>query len=77
VLACVLIGLHYHSFEASDLHAQMIISATFGGYIIILAGIFAGILAGQPVPRRVVSFKLLSTQIILLKDEFSMKISKD
>jgi len=54
-LACVLIGLHYHSFEASDLHAQMIISATFGGYIIILAGIFAGILAGQPVPRRVVS----------------------
>ncbi|CAB3363990.1 uncharacterized protein LOC135938932 [Cloeon dipterum] len=56
VLACVLIGLHYHSFEAADLHAHLIISATFGGFVIILAGIFAGIIAGQPMPKRVDMF---------------------
>ncbi|XP_059472403.1 uncharacterized protein LOC132194856 [Neocloeon triangulifer] len=56
VLTCVLIGLHYHSFEAADLHAHIIISATFGGFLVVLAGIFAGIISGQPMPKRVDMF---------------------
>ncbi|XP_029044864.1 uncharacterized protein LOC117601835 [Osmia lignaria lignaria] len=53
VIVCVLIGLHYHSFNAGDQHTAMITMGTFGGYLIILVGLFAGSLFGAPVDRRV------------------------
>lgn len=52
-IVCTLIGLHYHSFNAGDQHTAMITMGTFGGYLIILVGLFAGTLLGSPVDRRV------------------------
>ncbi|XP_076243668.1 protein snakeskin [Calliopsis andreniformis] len=53
LIVCILIGLHYHSFNAGDQHTAMITMGTFGGYLIILVGLFAGSLMGTPVNRRV------------------------
>ncbi|XP_076291728.1 uncharacterized protein LOC143214487 [Lasioglossum baleicum] len=53
LVACILIGLHYHSFNAGNQHTAMITMGTFGGYIIILVGLFAGNVMGTPVNRRV------------------------
>ncbi|XP_066582763.1 protein snakeskin-like [Prorops nasuta] len=53
VIVCILIGLHYNSFNAGDHHTAMITMGTFGGYLIILIGLFAGIVMGTPVNRRV------------------------
>lgn len=52
LIVCVLIGLHYHSFNAGDQHTAMITMGTFGGYIIILVGQFAGSLLGTSIDRR-------------------------
>jgi hypothetical protein len=49
-------ALHYHSQVGSNsFHELMIISAAFGGYIVILVGILTGIFTGQPVNKRIVS----------------------
>jgi hypothetical protein len=49
-------ALHYHSQIGSNtFHELMIISAAFGGYIVILVGILTGIFTGQPVNKRIVS----------------------
>ncbi|XP_025990832.1 uncharacterized protein LOC105195395 [Solenopsis invicta] len=53
VLVCILIGLHYHSFNAGDQPTAMITMGTFGGYLIILVGLFIGSVMGTPVNRRV------------------------
>ncbi|XP_015608169.1 uncharacterized protein LOC107273976 [Cephus cinctus] len=53
LLVCILIGLHYHSFRTGDDHTAMITMGTFGGYLIILVGLFAGGVMGTPVNRRV------------------------
>ncbi|XP_076671575.1 uncharacterized protein LOC143370396 isoform X2 [Andrena cerasifolii] len=53
VIVCVLIGLHYHSFNAGSEHTAMLTMGTFGGYLIILVGLFAGSIMGTPVNRRV------------------------
>ncbi|RLU19388.1 hypothetical protein DMN91_007945 [Ooceraea biroi] len=53
LLVCILIGLHYHSFNAGDQHTAMITMGTFGGYLIILVGLFIGSVMGTPVNRRV------------------------
>ncbi|KAL6422804.1 hypothetical protein ACFW04_010778 [Cataglyphis niger] len=53
LLVCILIGLHYHSFNAGDRHTAMITMGTFGGYLIILVGLFIGSVMGTPVNRRV------------------------
>ncbi|CAB0037234.1 unnamed protein product [Trichogramma brassicae] len=52
ILVCVLIGLHYHSYNAT-LNDAMLVTGTFGGYLIILVGLFAGAVMGTPVNRRV------------------------
>lgn len=54
LLVCILIGLHYNSFNAGDQHTAMITMGTFGGYLIILVGLFIGSVMGTPVNRRVV-----------------------
>lgn len=54
LLVCILIGLHYNSFNAGDHHTAMITMGTFGGYLIILVGLFIGSVMGTPVNRRVV-----------------------
>lgn len=53
LLVCILIGLHYNSFTLGDQHTAMITMGTFGGYLIILVGLFAGSIMGTPVNRRV------------------------
>ncbi|XP_031829043.1 uncharacterized protein LOC116425460 [Nomia melanderi] len=53
LIVCILIGLHYHSFNAGSIHTAMITMGTFGGYLIILVGLFAGSVMGTPVNRRV------------------------
>ncbi|KAL0116498.1 hypothetical protein PUN28_009870 [Cardiocondyla obscurior] len=53
ILVCILIGLHYNSFNAGDQHTAMITMGTFGGYLIILVGLFIGSVMGTPVNRRV------------------------
>ncbi|XP_070155983.1 protein snakeskin [Polyergus mexicanus] len=53
LLVCILIGLHYHSFNMEDQHTMMITMGTFGGYLIILVGLFIGSVMGTPVNRRV------------------------
>ncbi|XP_003425760.1 uncharacterized protein LOC100678806 [Nasonia vitripennis] len=51
LLACILIGLHYHSQTYG--HEMMLTTGTYCGYVIILVGLFAGGVMGTPVNRRV------------------------
>ncbi|OXU25786.1 hypothetical protein TSAR_010909, partial [Trichomalopsis sarcophagae] len=51
LLACILIGLHYHSQTSG--HEMMLTTGTYCGYVIILVGLFAGGVMGTPVNRRV------------------------
>ena len=54
-LAITCMALHYHSqVGRTTFHELMIISAAFGGYIVILVGILTGIFTGQPVNIRIV-----------------------
>ncbi|XP_011498300.1 PREDICTED: uncharacterized protein LOC105362529 [Ceratosolen solmsi marchali] len=52
ILVCILLGLQYHTY-IGDLHEQMLATGTFGGYLIILVGLFAGGIMATPVNRRV------------------------
>jgi hypothetical protein len=53
-LAITCMALHYHSqVGRTTFHELMIISAAFGGYIVILVGILTGIFTGQPVNIRI------------------------
>ncbi|XP_017763934.1 PREDICTED: uncharacterized protein LOC108553515 [Eufriesea mexicana] len=56
VLVCVLIGMHYHSFTDAGINSAMITMGTFGGYLIILAGIVIGIILGTAIDRRLDMF---------------------
>nr|XP_012226718.1 PREDICTED: uncharacterized protein LOC105674752 [Linepithema humile] len=53
LLVCILIGLHYNSYNGGDPHTAMIITGTICGYLIILVGLFIGSVMGTPVNRRV------------------------
>ena len=54
-LAITCMALHYHSqVWSTTFHELMIVSAAFGGYIVILVGILTGIFTGQPVNKRIV-----------------------
>lgn len=53
ILVCIIIALHWHSWNAGERYATMITMGTMGGYLIILVGLFAGALMGTPVNRRV------------------------
>jgi len=53
LLVCIIIALHWHSFNRGEPYAVMITIGTMGGYLIILIGLFAGGLMGTPVNRRV------------------------
>ncbi|CAK9828165.1 hypothetical protein ANTRET_LOCUS5739 [Anthophora retusa] len=76
VLVCVLIGLHYHSFNFGSRNSAMITMGTFGGYLVILAGIFFGILLGSALERRldlffsVAGFILFILAGALILDDF-------
>ena len=55
-LAITCMALHYHSqVWGTSFHELIIISAAFGGYIVILVGILTGIFTGQPINKRIVS----------------------
>ncbi|CAK9799641.1 hypothetical protein ANTQUA_LOCUS2177 [Anthophora quadrimaculata] len=76
ILVCVLIGLHYHSFNFGSRNSAMITMGAFGGYLVILAGIFFGILLGSALERRmdlffsVVGFVLFILAGALILDDF-------
>ncbi|KAI4498636.1 hypothetical protein M0802_006342 [Mischocyttarus mexicanus] len=74
VLVCILIGLHYHSFNASDKHTAMITMGTFGGYLIILVGLFAGGVMATPVNRRVdLFFSLIGCALFIAAGALNIK----
>ncbi|XP_003485058.1 uncharacterized protein LOC100740689 [Bombus impatiens] len=56
ITVCILIALHYHSFSDGSQNSAMITMGAFGGYLIILAGVFFGILAGYGMDRRLDMF---------------------
>ncbi|KAK9299881.1 hypothetical protein QLX08_007265 [Tetragonisca angustula] len=53
VVVCILIGLHYHSFSDRGIISSMITMGAYGGYLIILVGIFFGIIMGSGAERRI------------------------
>jgi hypothetical protein len=60
-LAITCMALHYHSqMWGNSFHELIIISAAFGGYIVILVGILTGIFTGQPVNKRIVRTFIVS-----------------
>ncbi|KZC13824.1 hypothetical protein WN55_05728, partial [Dufourea novaeangliae] len=83
LIVCILIGLHYHSFNIGTQHTAMITMGTFGGYLIILVGLFAGSIMGTPVNRRVdLFFALVGCALFIVAgalniDQFSNLTRKD
>ncbi|KAK0168378.1 hypothetical protein PV327_002186 [Microctonus hyperodae] len=53
ILVCVIIGLHWHSFDYIDRLTQFLSCGTAAGYLIIFIGLFAGGIMGTPVNRRI------------------------
>ncbi|KOC62346.1 hypothetical protein WH47_05329, partial [Habropoda laboriosa] len=82
IVVCVLIGLHYHSFSDGGRHSAMITMGAFGGYLIILAGIFLGILLGSALDRRLDMFFTVAGFILfvlagaLILDYFANSVYK-
>ncbi|XP_035725640.1 uncharacterized protein LOC118443184 [Vespa mandarinia] len=73
ILVCILIGLHYHSFKG-DSDIEMITMGTFGGYLIILVGLFAGSIMGTPVNRRVdLFFSLIGCVLFIVTGALNIK----
>ncbi|XP_043264679.1 protein snakeskin-like [Colletes gigas] len=67
LVVCVLIGLHYHSFNVGTIYSAMFTMGTFGGYLIILVGLCAGNLMGTPVNRRVdLFFSLIGCALFIV-----------
>lgn len=56
ILVCILVGLHYNSMEKYANHSLLISTGAYGGFLIILIGLFAGAVMGTPVNRRIVSY---------------------
>lgn len=52
ILVCVLVGLQYHTYSG-DYNELMLASGTFCGYLIILVGVFAGVIMETPINRRI------------------------
>ncbi|XP_043489561.1 uncharacterized protein LOC122516073 [Polistes fuscatus] len=74
ILVCILIGLHYNSFYEGDKHTEMITMGTFGGYLIILVGLFAGSLMATPVNRRVdLFFSLIGCALFVAAGALNIK----
>ena len=61
-LTITCMALHYHSQRgpSNTFHELMIISAAFGGYIVILVGILTGIFTDHPVNKRIVRTPMVS-----------------
>ncbi|XP_071872790.1 uncharacterized protein [Bombus fervidus] len=80
VMVCILIGLHYHSFSDGGRNSAMITVGTFGGYLIILAGVFFGIIMGCGMDRRLDMFYSAAGFILfviagaLILDHFSNSV---
>lgn len=54
ILVCIIIGLHYDNPTVyGTTTGHLLTVGTFGGYLIILIGLFAGGMMGTPVNRRV------------------------
>ena len=76
-LAAVCLGLHYHSFQDTQT-ALMLASATYGGYLIITCGVFAGHLAGTPINRRIdIYFCLLGCALFIASGSLEVQWFQD
>ncbi|KAJ1527990.1 hypothetical protein ONE63_007918 [Megalurothrips usitatus] len=72
-LAAACLGLHYHSFVDKQT-SLMLASATFGGYLIITAGVFAGLLVGTPINRRIdIYFCLLGCALFIASGSLAIE----
>ncbi|XP_023711236.1 uncharacterized protein LOC111866485 isoform X1 [Cryptotermes secundus] len=71
-LAIICLALHYHSQTgSSSFHELMIISAAFGGYIVILVGILTGIFTGQPINKRIdIFYSLVGCALFIAAGSF-------
>ncbi|XP_018803485.1 PREDICTED: uncharacterized protein LOC108977945 [Bactrocera latifrons] len=49
--ACL--ALHFYSFDDRDILTSFVATGTFSGYIIVVVGIFAGVLMRAPIHRRI------------------------
>lgn len=63
-LSCV--GLHYKSMGESDEMTRLLVAGTFVGYTIILIGLFAGYLLGEPISKKIdLFFSLLGCAMFI------------
>lgn len=63
-LSCV--GLHYKSMGESDEMTRLLVAGTFVGYTIILVGLFAGYLLGEPISKKIdLFFSLLGCAMFI------------
>lgn len=73
-LTCICVGLHHKTFNANDIHEQMIITGCFVGYIIILIGGFAGHLMSTPISRRIdIFFCLVGCAMFVASGAFTIQ----
>ncbi|XP_068965872.1 uncharacterized protein [Bombus flavifrons] len=66
LMVCILIGLHCQSFSDRGPLSAMITAGTFGGYLIVLAGVFFGIIVGCRMDRRLEMFYLTIGSILFI-----------
>lgn len=63
-LSCV--GLHYKSMGETDEMTRLLVAGTFVGYTIILVGLFAGYLLGEPISKKIdLFFSLLGCAMFI------------
>nr|CAD7459743.1 unnamed protein product [Timema tahoe] len=58
-LTITCLGMHYKDHGPVYSTDLLVVTGTFGGYLIILIGVFAGLVTGQPINKRIVSTILL------------------
>uniref|UniRef100_C6ZQY5 Secreted protein member of chemokine-like factor super family n=1 Tax=Ochlerotatus triseriatus TaxID=7162 RepID=C6ZQY5_OCHTR len=63
-ISCV--ALHYKSMGEADEMTRLLVAGTFVGYTIILVGLFAGYLLGEPISKKIdLFFSLLGCAMFI------------
>ncbi|CAG9864217.1 unnamed protein product [Phyllotreta striolata] len=76
-IAVTCIGLHYKS-RTNDIDTDTLSSATFGGYVIILVGGFAGYLMSTPFNKRIdIFFSLVGCALFVASGALNIKVYDD
>nr|CAD7444766.1 unnamed protein product [Timema bartmani] len=59
-LTITCLGMHYKDHGPVYSTDLLVVTGTFGGYLIILIGVFAGLVTGQPINKRIDLFYSLA-----------------